>query len=126
MFKPVAMGAAAVLAAFAGMQSAAVGQSLPAVPDVGPGVCVANCGGSSSSSGSGSFSSGGGGSATFRVPGSKGSGLGQDFGTDEGLDALSDRSSASGDGEQEKKLKGFFASTSEGVERRAMLTPVEG
>ena len=114
MFKPVAMGVAAVLAAFAGMQSAAVGQSLPAVPDVGPGVCVANCGGSSSSSGSGSFSSGSGGSATFRVPSGSGSGLGQDFNADDGLDALSDRSSEGGDGEQEKKLKGFFASTAEG------------
>ena len=113
MFKPVAMGVAAVLAAFAGMQSAAVGQSLPAVPDVGPGVCVANCGGSSSSSGSGSFSSGSGGSAIFRVPSGSGSGLGKDFDANGGLKALSDRSSEGGDGEQEKKLKEFFASSSE-------------
>ena len=110
MPKSMTMGAAAVLAALAGMQSAAVGQG---VPDVGPSGCVANCGGSSSS-GSGSFSSSGGSSASFRVPSGSGSGLGQDFDTDEGLGALSDRSSAGGVGEQEKKLKDFFASSSEG------------
>ena len=82
------------------------------IPEVGPGRCVASCGGGGSSSGGGSSGSG----SSLNLPSgfSGNSGLGKEFGSGDEIEGFSDRSSASGDGEQEKTLRSLLATVPEG------------
>jgi hypothetical protein len=73
------------------------------IPEVGPGRCVASCG-SGSSGGSSGSSSGGGSSVNLPSGFSGNSSLSRKFGSGDGVEGFADRSSESGDGEEEREL----------------------
>ena len=83
------------------------------IPEVGPGRCVASCGGGGSSGGGGSGGSGG---SSLNLPSgfSTNSGLGADFGSGDGIEGFAERSSEGGDGEQEETLRSLLASVPDG------------